>query len=74
MQVEIPAGICSEVVTSKLYGESVRAFSTRDFFSGRLPKARNTGKALGTKSRPPPTGYDVSHCKAGVTKCANGTV
>jgi hypothetical protein len=63
-----------EVVTSMLYCESVRTFSIRDFFSGRLPQAKNTGKALGTKSGPPPTGYHVFHCNEGVTKCANGTV
>jgi hypothetical protein len=64
-----------EVVTSILHCESVREFSTRVyFFSGRLPQARNTGKALGTKNQPPPPGYHVLHCKEGVTKCANGTV
>jgi len=75
MHVEIPAGICKRSCdehTSLRIRARVQYQSI--FFSGRLPQARNTGKALGTKNQPPPPGYHVLHCKEGVTKCANGTV
>jgi hypothetical protein len=75
MQVEIPAGICKRSCdehTSLRTRASVQYQSF--FFSGRLPQARNTGKALRTKNQPPPTGYHVLHSKEGVAKCANGTV
>ena len=58
-KVAISAGICTKKLWRACFIANPCECSAPEFFPGRLQQAGNTGKALRTKNRPPPTGYHV---------------